>query len=50
MKTRTAAEKKLAEQRYELRQWRRWRQERLEALLAGPHGGAAQALLAFLKR
>src|SRR5262249_50783674 len=29
--------------------WRRWRHERVEALLAGPHGAKAQALLAFLQ-
>jgi hypothetical protein len=48
MKTRTTAEKKLAEQRYD-RQWIRWRRERAEALLAGPHGAATQSLLASLK-
>jgi muconolactone delta-isomerase len=29
--------------------WRRWRHERVETLLAGPHGAKAQALLAFLQ-
>ena len=45
----TAAEKKLAEQRFEFRQWIRWRRERLEALLAGPYAELVQALLAFCK-
>jgi hypothetical protein len=30
--------------------WRQWRHERIEALLAGPHGTKAQALLEFLQR
>lgn len=46
---RTKQQKALAEQRYEFRQWKRWRRERLEALLQGPYGGSTQALLAFFK-
>jgi hypothetical protein len=49
MKTRTAIEKKPAEQRLEFRQWKRWRRERLEALLQGPYAEPVQELLAFLK-
>ena len=49
MKTRTAAEKKLAEQRLEFRLWKKWRRERLEALCGGPYAEAASELLAFCK-
>ena len=45
----TKQQKALAEKRTELRLYKRWRRERLEALLNGPHGEAARALLAFLK-
>jgi len=45
----TAAEKALAERDDLFRLWRRWRHERLEALLAGPHGDAARELVAFLQ-
>jgi hypothetical protein len=44
-----AAEKALAERDDLLRIWKRWRQERLEELLAGPQGAAAQELVTFLK-
>jgi hypothetical protein len=47
MKTRQ--QKALAEQRYEFRQWKRRRRERVEALLAGPYAEPVRALLAFLK-
>lgn len=45
----TAKEKALKERRTELRLWKLWRRERLEALLAGPYGEPARALLAFFK-
>jgi hypothetical protein len=45
----TAAEKALAERDDLFRLWKRWRHERLEALLAGPHGAAAQELATFLQ-
>jgi len=41
-------EKELAERNDLFRAWEKWRQERLETLLAGPHGAAAQELVAFL--
>jgi hypothetical protein len=44
-----AEEKALAEHDYLFRLWKKWRRERLEALLTGPHGAAAQELVAFLK-
>jgi len=45
----TAAEKALAERDDLFRLWRKWRQERLDALLNGPHGAAAHELVAFLQ-
>jgi hypothetical protein len=45
----TAAEKALAERDDLFRLWKRWRRERLETLLAGPHGDAARELVAFLR-
>jgi hypothetical protein len=45
----TAAEKALAERDDLFRLWKKWRQERLEALLNGPHGAAAHELVAFLQ-
>jgi hypothetical protein len=44
-----AAEKALAERDDLLHLWKQWRRERLEALLAGSHGAAAQELVAFLQ-
>jgi hypothetical protein len=44
-----AKEKALKERRVELRLWRAWRRERLDSILAGAHGDAAQALVSFLK-
>jgi len=44
----TAAEKELAERDDLFRLWKRWRRERLETLLAGAHGTAAEELVAFL--
>src|SRR5215831_15359460 len=44
-----AEEKALAERDDLFRLWKKWRRERLETLLAGPHGIAAQELVAFLK-
>lgn len=44
-----AEEKALAEREDLFRLWKKWRRERLETLLAGPHGEAAQELVAFLK-
>jgi hypothetical protein len=41
-------EKALAERAAQFRNWKREQRERIEALLAGPYGGAAQAPLAFL--
>ena len=43
-----AADKALAERDVMFAEWERWRRERLEVLLAGPHGAAAQELVAFL--
>jgi hypothetical protein len=45
----TAAEKALAERDDLFHLWKLHRQERLEALLAGPHGDAARELVAFLQ-
>jgi hypothetical protein len=44
-----AAEKALAERNDLFRLWKRWRRERLDELLAGPHGTAARELVAFLQ-
>jgi hypothetical protein len=33
-----------------LRAWRAWRRERVEELVSGPHGAAAQALRGFLAK
>jgi hypothetical protein len=44
-----AEEKALAEREDLFRLWKKWRRERLETLLAGPHGTAAQELVEFLK-
>jgi hypothetical protein len=44
-----AAEKALAERDDLYRLWKKWRRERLDALLNGPHGAAAQELVAFLQ-
>jgi len=44
-----AAEKALAERDDLFRLWKRWRRERLDELLAGPHGAAARELVAFLR-
>jgi hypothetical protein len=44
-----AEEKALAEREDLFRLWKKWRRERLETLLAGPDGDAAQKLVAFLK-
>jgi hypothetical protein len=45
----TAAEKALAERDDLFHLWKLHRQERLEVLLAGQHGGAARELVAFLQ-
>jgi hypothetical protein len=45
----TKQQKALAEKRAELLLWRQWRRERVDALLVGPYGEPARALLAFLK-
>ena len=42
-------QKALTERDNLLRLWKQWRHERVEALLAGPHGAEARALLAFLQ-
>jgi hypothetical protein len=44
-----AAEKALAERDDLFHLWKQWRRERLEALLSGAHGTAAQELIAFLQ-
>jgi hypothetical protein len=44
-----AKEKALTERDDLFRLWKHWRRERLEALLTGPYGAKAQALLAFLQ-
>ena len=44
-----AADKASAEREDLFRLWKKWRRERLETLLAGPHGTAAAELVAFLK-
>jgi hypothetical protein len=44
-----AAEKALAERDDLFHLWKQWRREQLEALLSGPHGAAAQELVAFLQ-
>jgi hypothetical protein len=45
-----AAEKELQERDDLLHIWTKWRCERIEALLAGPHGAKARLLVAFLER
>ena len=45
----TAAEKALAERDDLFHLWKLHRQERLDALLAGPYGAAARDLVAFLQ-
>jgi hypothetical protein len=44
-----AAEKALAERDTLFSCWKSWRRERLETLLAGPHGAAARKLVDFLQ-
>jgi hypothetical protein len=44
-----AAEKALAERDILFHLWQRAQRERLDALLAGPHGAAARELVAFLQ-
>jgi hypothetical protein len=49
-KRREKAKEKALRERDDLFQfWRQWRHERIETLLAGPHGAKTQALLAFLQ-
>jgi hypothetical protein len=43
-----AVQKALAERDRQSRLWRTWRHQRVDALLAGEHGEAAQGLIAFL--
>lgn len=43
-----ALEKALRERDQQFKLWRKWHREQCEALLAGPHAEAAQALIAFL--
>jgi len=45
----TKAEKALTERDDLFHLWKKWRRERLETLLAGPHGHAARELVAFLQ-
>jgi hypothetical protein len=49
MRQKTREQKALAEQSYQLQQWRAWRRTRTEALLTGRYGEAACALVAFLR-
>jgi hypothetical protein len=42
-------EKKLADDARLLRSWKTWHRERTSALLAGPYGAQAQALIDFFK-
>jgi hypothetical protein len=46
---RKAEQKALAERDCMFAAWKRWRREQLDAALAGPHGEALGALIAFLK-
>jgi hypothetical protein len=46
---RKAEQKALAERDALFRSWKRWRREQFDAALAGPHGEALKALLAFLE-
>jgi hypothetical protein len=49
-KRRAKAEAKALAERDDLfRLWKRWRRERVETLLAGPHGAEGRALLEFLQ-
>src|SRR5262245_34243920 len=43
------AEKALAERDDLFRLWKKWRRERLDELLAGPHGEVTRELIAFLQ-
>jgi hypothetical protein len=49
MKRKTAKEQELADGARLLRQWRAWHRERLEEVLAGPHGVIATQVVEFLK-
>lgn len=44
-----AREKALREQRFEFREWKLWRRERIGVLLTGEHAEAVRALLTFCK-
>jgi hypothetical protein len=44
-----AAEKALQQRDRLFRIWTKWRRERVDVLLAGPHGAKAQALIEFLQ-
>ena len=46
---RTAEQKAIAKRDCMFQAWKHWRREQLDAALGGPHGGALQALIAFLK-
>jgi hypothetical protein len=43
-------DKELADRDRQARAWRKWRRERINELLAGPHGAAAQELMQFLEQ
>ena len=43
-------EKALADRDRMVLPWRKWRRERIDELLAGPHGAAAQELVQFLEQ
>jgi hypothetical protein len=49
MKKRSAQERKLADDAYLLRTWKRWHREQLEEALAGPHRVIAVQVVEFLK-
>ena len=42
-------QRRWSERDHQLRAWNQWRRERLETLLAGPHGRSLQQLIRFLE-
>lgn len=49
MRRKSEKEQKLADDARLLRAWPKWHRERLEEVLAGPHGTAVAQTMAFLK-
>ena len=49
MGTRTATDRKLADDARLLRAWRNWHRDELEAALVGPHGAVATRLVQLLR-